>query len=358
MTLLAGLSEGLIKTAEGMNDDSMALQHQLDLLDSVLPNLKEQHSRLVNEESELQAAANELADCDQEELEEARHSLMTLDEDIESKTRLISELQAQVQSADAQHQQGMERKQVCLKEIREAEKIRDECRGWTGNEVIALKSKVDALEAEYGWMVTGVSKGTTTSMSYRSDLELVFDVSSFKTPGRHNHTQVNTQIDLWYIGENRELNPSPFTMEKKFFVDNIRDHCRGMNQASTTVRELLDTVSMAWTRALNINDQIQSLSLAMPTETTKTSDNSILVTSSLLLKDIATKVYFKFQLAAESTAEGLRVDVQPKAEIVYGHGFNEDKMTEYVRNRIVDGEGDWAVSVMELAEKLIARSRK
>lgn len=139
MTLLATLRDGFFKMAEGMEKDEETLDQQQALLDSVLPQLVQRAEQLERQEIDLQYAAEELANCDQEELSEARQQLITVDADIEAKKQLISELRRQLQGKDAEIAAGTERKEVCLEDIRQAEKIRQECRGWSSNEINALK---------------------------------------------------------------------------------------------------------------------------------------------------------------------------------------------------------------------------
>lgn len=142
MTLLATLKDGFFKTAEGMINDEEILGHQLSLLDSVLPPLISQAEKLKREESELESAAEELANCDQEELSDARQRLITVDADVQAKKQMIADLRKHLQGKEAEIISGMDRKQLCLEEIREAEKVREECRGWTSNEISALKGRV------------------------------------------------------------------------------------------------------------------------------------------------------------------------------------------------------------------------
>lgn len=141
MTLLGTLKEGLFKSAEGMIEDEEILDHQQELLDAVLPELVRRAGELQREEADLQTAAEEIANCDQEELSEARQKLIAVDADVEAKKQLITDLRRQLEGTEAEIAAGMERKQVCLEEIREAEKIREECRGWTSSEIGTLKGK-------------------------------------------------------------------------------------------------------------------------------------------------------------------------------------------------------------------------
>jgi kinetochore protein Spc7/SPC105 len=139
MTLLATLKDGFFKTAEGMIKDEEMLDRQIELLDSIYPQLIQQAEQVEREEAELESAAEELANCDQEELSEARQQLITVDADVEAKKQLVADLRKQLQGKEAEIAAGMERKQICLEDIREAEKIREECRGWSSNEISALK---------------------------------------------------------------------------------------------------------------------------------------------------------------------------------------------------------------------------
>jgi kinetochore protein Spc7/SPC105 len=139
MTLLGTLKEGLFKTAEGMILDEEFLDQQHVLLESVLPQLIQNAERLQREEADLQSAAEEIANCDQEELSEARQQLISADADIDAKKRLIAELRKQLQGKEAEIEAGNEKKHTYLEEIREAERTREECRGWTSSEISALK---------------------------------------------------------------------------------------------------------------------------------------------------------------------------------------------------------------------------
>jgi kinetochore protein Spc7/SPC105 len=380
MILLATLKDGLFKTADGMTQDGKILDKQLALLNSALPKFVRQAKQLEQEEADLQSAAEDLANCDQGELSEARQQLITVDADIEAKRQLIAELQKQLQGKEAEILLGTERKQFCLGEIREAEKIREECRGWSSSEISQLKGssspilskwqsnprieKVDQIEKAHGWTITGVS-GTTTSMTYRKEIELVFDASSFFDGPRTKQIE-NSRVDIWYIAASRELCPVPLTPELDFFLKNIRDHVRGLPQAQTPIRNLLREVSTAWNKASAVASSIRLLKVSCPTEITTTSDNSILVKQMLLIAPLTTKVEITFQLTCRSSSDGITVGVSPSAAVVYGERFNEPKMGEFLLSRCgncIEEKGQatkasWGAAVAELGEKLLARGRK
>jgi kinetochore protein Spc7/SPC105 len=205
-------------------------------------------------------------------------------------------------------------------------------------------------------------------MTYRKEIELVFDASSFlstKSNAAGKQSQ-NSRIDLWYIGANRDLNPLPLTAEKEFFLQSIRDHVRGLPQAQTHIKDLLAAVSVSWNKASSVVDDIRLLNISCPTEISKTSDESVIIKSALLIGPLTTKVEIAFHLTSRSGESGIDVEVAHSATVVYGERFNEPKMGEFLSNRcgdVVEEKGaitksSWGAAVTELAEKLLARGRK
>ena len=138
MKLLDGLKEGLLKIGEGMEEDDRFLTQQEQMIQPVLPPLIEEHERLEGQLSIAEAQAVELADCDQDELKEARDSLKSIDRDLEAKRKLVEELQSQLREREDGLADVVERKQECINEIKEAQKICSDCRGWSSIEVLAL----------------------------------------------------------------------------------------------------------------------------------------------------------------------------------------------------------------------------
>ena len=142
MKLLDGLKEGLLKIGEGMDEDDGLLIQQEQMMQPVLPALIEEHEWLEKQVSIAQTQADELADCDQEELKEARDSLSSIERDLEAKQKLVEDLQSQLRVREDGLADVIERKQEGTMEIKEAEKIRMDCRGWSSAEVLALQGMI------------------------------------------------------------------------------------------------------------------------------------------------------------------------------------------------------------------------
>ncbi|KAL6876685.1 Spc7 domain-containing protein [Trichoderma novae-zelandiae] len=355
MKLQDGLNEGLSSISDGMNDDLKVIEEQEKLLKSVMPHLVSRYESLLEESSNLEEAAKELADCDPTELQAAREELTGLDDDIAQKKKLIAKLRQEFEASEAAVEELTARKTQCLAEIEESERIREECRGWTSTEVNNLKARVEAIEKEHGWAVTGIS-GSTLSMTYKREIELVLDIASFQPK------QANSPIDLWYIADSRPANPLPRTAEKEFLLQCIREHVRAMSQNRTKLSHLLSVVKAAWDKSNWISREVRRIGVTFPTKVTKTSDSSIAVTSSLLLAPLETRVEVTLNLKGASGPEGVNVDVSTDAKVIYGEQFNVGKVGEFLGTRIgksVGAEGErWSDVVVELYEKLLARGKK
>ncbi|KAG6315450.1 hypothetical protein E4U44_001315 [Claviceps purpurea] len=352
--LQEGLREGLVNIAEGMDADERILKEQEDLLAAVLPDALKQYEELEEESGNLEEAAKELADCDPAELEAARDELISLDEDMAEKKRLIAELRRELESSVAVVENLTTQKQALVQGIQEADKVRQACRGWTCSEVASLKARVDAIEKQYGWAVTGLT-GTILSMSYKREIEIVFDVASFQPQ------QQNSRIDLWYIGDRNDATRAN-TAEKEFFLQCIRDHVRALPQNRTKILHLLNTVRTAWDKARFVSSQISIINVTFPTSVVKTSDSSVAVRSSLLLSALKTRVETTLHLRGQSMPQGVDIGISTQVHVVYGEHFNVGKVGEFLANKIGNKMGTkqegWGDVLVELHKRLIARGRK
>lgn len=162
-------------------------------------------------------------------------------------------------------------------------------------------AKVDELERQHGWAITGLA-GTTISMTYEREIELVFDISSFC-----GGDSSNSRIGLQYITANRDRDPLPPSPEKEFFVQCIRDHVRGMVQAQPRIPTMLSVISDAWKKANQVMANVRLLNCTFPTSVTRTSDSSIAIRSTLLLASLETKVEIILALHGQHTQGDLQV---------------------------------------------------
>lgn len=160
MKLQDGLKEGLVKISQEMDDDDESLKRQMELLDSVLPGVLSRHETLSKEHANLQTYAEELAECDPEELQGARDELVGVEGDIEAKKKAIAELRSELQETESELEQVSAKKQECLDDIKGAEKIREECRGWSTTEINLHKGMFAHVFHEKNLARTTCNQGT------------------------------------------------------------------------------------------------------------------------------------------------------------------------------------------------------
>lgn len=141
MKLLEGLKEGLDRHVEEMQADDSLLSEQEAILQSVVPELVEKRALLDSEASRMQEIVDEMENIDPNELRMARERLAKVDAEIERKKRQLEEMQDDLQNKNDTIEAGAELKAEFLEQIREAERVREECRGWSIKEVNALKGK-------------------------------------------------------------------------------------------------------------------------------------------------------------------------------------------------------------------------
>ena len=380
MKLLDGLRAGLLKTGEDLGEDDRLLTQQEQMLQLVLPALVEEHERLEGQVSMAEAQAAELADCDQDELKKARDSLVSVERDLEAKRKLVEDLQRQLREREDGLVDIVERKQECVSEIKEAEKIRADRRGWSTTEVSALHgmfsrflsmmrsltalANVAALEDSYGWTIVSAAESALT-MTYNRTLQLFFTPSSFKSKELAT-TSENSPISLTYIADAHEYHPQPLTTEKRFFLQIMRAQLQCLQQSQTKVKDLLAFVSNSWELASTIAEQARVLGVSYITEPTITSDEVIAIRSFILLNAMRTKVEIIFEVKVRSGdgVASLNLGVKSTAKVCYGEDLKEKAMGDFLDSKIggkgkgLKGKGVWAKAVRELEERLMARGKK
>lgn len=139
MKLLEGLKEGLDRHVDEMKGDDNLLSKHEAILKDAMPALSAKHSSLKEEAAQLQQLADELENCDQDELWNARGKLSDLEEEMAAKRKVLEELQTEIQDKTDTIETGTELKAEFMAQIQEAERVKEECRGWSAKEIRELK---------------------------------------------------------------------------------------------------------------------------------------------------------------------------------------------------------------------------
>ncbi|KAF2754970.1 Spc7-domain-containing protein [Pseudovirgaria hyperparasitica] len=361
-SLLRDLKTALLKTSRELDLDDAVLQKQEEILDSTMPTLSIRYKKLRTEEQQLQQRADELLSCDKEELDATRDRLVAVESELEQKRRMLFQLQEAQMQTEATIDAVKERKVDCLSEIQEAERVREECRGWSASEVNALKNRVSALETKYGWSITSANTvpAPTLTMTYASDLELYFHPLAFSPHADHSQA---SSMSLTYIGDSTP-SPRPLTTSKRFFLQLLRAHLHSITQSSTSIPSLLTTIKTGWQMALALSEGVRSLEVVGICEESILSDEHTAVSVMLVLGSLRTKVRVTFEVGVSANETIFESTVNVKADVIYGERYKENTMTDFVGSKVGDklkalGEMcAWGDAVEDLKARLIQKGPK
>lgn len=213
-------------------------------------------------------------------------------------------------------------------------------------------------------------------MSYRREIELVFDAAVFQQPSSPTALCTSTSsssststIDLWYIAATRAREPLPQTTEREFYLQGLRDHLRShVLPVAHTVRPsaVLRLVRDAWDQARDVAGQVRLLQATAPTQVVRTGDASLEVRCELLLVPMRTKVEVAIALhrvgSVGSSVDGVgkvQVEMEARAAVVYGERFTAEGLTDFVAGRLKGAVGgemkerQWSDVVLDLRKKLL-----
>ncbi|KAL5113896.1 hypothetical protein ACEQ8H_008217 [Pleosporales sp. CAS-2024a] len=358
-TLLHDLKSGLLATLDGFKRDELKLTNQEQLLDAVLPPLVEKLEMLSIDCKQRQQRHDELNSCDREELELTRENLVAVNTDLEEKRRLLTQLQRELGEKETRIQTIKDRRVEYIEEIKAAERVREQCRGWSTSEVNDLKNKVATLEQAHGWAITSASSSSIT-MTHLNDLELYFQPSAFLTGGN----TANQSISLAYVGDSATPHPRPLTTCKRFFLQLIRAQLHCIPQSQTRISDLLMMVKSGWATALAVGDGVRWLEHNFITEESILSDERIAICANMLLPTLQTKIRVTFEVSVGLKGDSVQAEVSPRAEVVYGEKYGEEKMSAFLRDfcgteiKKIDQMVIWADGVSDLAMRLKKTGRK
>ena len=373
--LLKGLKQGLEGIADGLDEDAKRLAQREQIMDEVLPALQVKKEEMLAEKQILEEQAREFNGYDEKELDQARAELIDIEAQVEEKKKILEHFQQDMHERQEAIDMAQERKIEMMAEIQEAERVREECRGWSAAEVRDLEGtklgstvnvvvadcgteSVEALEARYGWSITSAS-GTNVTMVYRNDIQLCFDLASFQLGDSSSATKrENSPIRLTYIGDAYEHRSKPLATEKRFFLQMMRAHLQCVVQGQTRVKELLKFVTDGWEKACTVSNAFKSLETEFITEASIVSDENMMIQSMMLLSELETKVTVGFEIGAAICGGRLDAHVTPIAKVVYGERYNEAKMSEFLTTTVGNRLHGWSDAVNELRKRLTAKGRK
>ena len=175
--LLRDLKAGLCFTVEDFDKDDAKLREYERMLSKTVPPMVEQSAQLERECAGLQQRQDDLDSCDVEELKMAREKLLAADAELEGKRRLLTALQEDAAHKATLAAAAKERKTECLGELEAAERMWQDCRGWSASEIMGLKGLLTGCPSV--WKLTYCSSGGRLGRHAWMECCVGDDLSSF-----------------------------------------------------------------------------------------------------------------------------------------------------------------------------------
>ncbi|KAF7594777.1 hypothetical protein BBP40_008280 [Aspergillus hancockii] len=391
MKLLEGLKDGLNRHVEEMKgDDKLLLKHEA-LLGDVVPALVEKHSSLEEQATSLQELADEIESCDQDELRSAREKLSSVEEEIALKKKQLEELQTEAQEKTDTIEAGAELKAEYVAQIQEAEKVKEECRGWSAKEISELKESVHKVERQTGWSIISATPsnspaGPLVTMSYRHQLQLSFHPGAFSMPNGNNQPPApddKPPIELRYSPHDgtKSIVPAPQLSPIGMLVlKSLQNELPTIRQSEISPKQILRFLAQAWDLVLSLEEETRMLGFCGVTrlKLSEVEGKPSLRARCMLLEVSAGKVSSKAQ---NSGSRRIDVDFAVKARVqkenagevgvmkletdviaskVYGFGtgsntgMSENDMRRILRKELGEksgpqlGNGIWSKAVQRL----------
>ncbi len=324
--LVEGLRTGLEGIKSGMKDDETLLTEQQETLNAVLPGLLDQKGSLQNELPSLQNTLEELDSIDTEALDTSRQTLKHTDEEHARKSSLLEQLRAEMIEKEAALSSAAELKEEMQGQIDEANRVKQEYRGWPVADVLALKVKVDANEKESGWRLAAAEEdeedpndfGVALTLMFRDELRLFFYPAIYqirtgdagrRRSGRRSRSVSGptAPISLTYAPDTEHLaTPPELPTYKRFFLQLIRSQLQAfsmMPKGSVTPKTVLDTVSKGWELATKLSEEIRLLNIAGITTTSIQGDDKLAIRVILVLSE-KSRIDVEFMLSVTTLNDG------------------------------------------------------
>ncbi|KAJ5232281.1 hypothetical protein N7468_005237 [Penicillium chermesinum] len=389
MKLLEGLKEGLSRHVDDMTADDELLSAREALLSSTVPPLMEKHALLEKEANDLQILVEEMESCDQDELRETRKMLSNIDEEIEVKKRELRQLQEELEGKTVAIESGTEMRDEYLAQIQEAERMKEECRGWSARDISELKASVRLIERQTGWAITSASTTGSSSdplltMLYRGQLQIKFHPGAFAGIASDDADEENVPLELAFVN-GRNISPIA-----SLVLQSLQRHLATIKHFTLAPKTLLRFVSKAWDSTLALENEARMLEfcgvtrltlldsqdtpLALRARCTILGHNAAssipghkgsAAKSSIAKRidvDFNVKTSVKSQSDASQNIGSMDFDIDVLATKVYGFGTgNKSGLTEKEIQRILGkditheggealGSGMWCRAVQNLSE--------
>lgn len=330
------LLEGYLADLKG---DMELLQKQKGILDPALPEMEKRVEELKSRVEKVREYKSRIAQDDPELLSSARSKIITSREKITQLKIDLETNQNQLDTIESELADSRKHNAAMIEAIEESERIKEQNRGWSEEEVASWKEKCDALERESGWCVAGAGADGTLELLFKRQLAVTVDPTG---SGKRAPTVRYVALEDPRPSQGRNLSD----IEREFFVTGLTRRLAKVESP----KEVLQIVAGYWTVALEVSGRIQKLRNWYPTETRMVEEGKKLeVGCTVLVRELRTKMKIGFLVGAGT----LRVE-DSRCKVVYG-GVDEEVAGRVLREWT--GE-EWREGVRSVVEGIVGGRRR
>ncbi|KAK9328367.1 Spc7 kinetochore protein-domain-containing protein [Lipomyces starkeyi] len=290
--LLDGIMSSLIKNTNALKDDCANLKTIEESLRPSLSDIKSRHSTLKSKLELLRKRKSEVADCDQEQLETARHNLAIVELDVSrkmcTKRQIVHENEILSCSLNARLSDIRARNES----ITISEKTIEENKGVNTAEIISTKDELEWIYKLFGWTLKNINQDAIV-LCHENDLEIEVALCNLSI-ARISIINADT---------------SPLT---EFFVNLLT--CASNNRP---LSQFMRDVSAIWHQKKYLRREIELVASHYITEI-RLQDGTLAVKPEIFLQQSRTKLKLEYRLFAEMTRPYPSIRCEAKANVVYG----------------------------------------
>ncbi|KAJ8100384.1 Spc7 kinetochore protein-domain-containing protein [Lipomyces tetrasporus] len=305
--LLDGVMNTLTKNTASLNDDCTKLKYIEEKVQSAFSDIKSRHSTLKSRLEQLRKRKSEVAECNQEELQSARHNLSRIELDVErkmsTKRQLVNENMDLSISLNARSSDITARNES----ITMSEKIIKKHEAFDTVAIMATKDELELICKLFGWAIQNFGQ---ESLVLCLDNELEIEV----VVGNRCVSRISTTT----------TGSSPVT---EFFIKLLS---RDLNDRQLS--QLLRDFSWIWHQKNHVRREIELMASHYVTEIQ--ADNSTLTLKpEIFIKEARTKLQLEYRLTADMTAPCPSIQCETKANVVYGK-VDETELSKRLRCKL------------------------
>lgn len=334
--LMNGVKAALDSSLQDMKADEAVLEEAREASESTLPALKARFETAKKTVDKMEAAKRRIENDDKEQLSQAQESLKSTTQRIEELKQKLAQRSQELAEVNSQIEIKTARKAALQEAIDEAERVKEQNRGWSEDEIASWAAKAAALEQQYGWSIISVS-GPTVELSFLKQLRVFWDATGAQP----------TTVEYMALAIRKPSDPLPLEgTERDFFTGAL--NTRLATDQKRTLKSMVAEIDSFWRRCLSTAEEIEKVRKWYPVSL-KEVDGQLQVAIKVLVMEVRSKVVIEVLVDSN-------LAVKSGARVIYG-GVNGEAVGDFV-GKTLGVEGAWRSVVDNVVGRCVEGKRR